>query len=233
MTTFHTLNRINTLGTLAAACAALCMATSAQADTLRMTSTSFGHLDVDTSMSGMEGIGQYTAQWNGKDFTTYCTDIFEPFAFNVTYDNYRLIPNGEAGGFTTQQADTLAKLYAIADNGKTTKVDTLDESVAFQLAVWEVMNESSGKLSITGANKGAFYLEAGANSAVIKLANSWLSATNNDIATNFRVTRLVSNGQQDMIVVNEVPEPSTYALLVAGLAAVGFTARRRNAVRKV
>ena len=144
-----------------------------------------------------------------------------------------MIPNGEAGGFTTKQADTLAKLYAIADNGKTTKVDTLNESVAFQLAVWEVMNETSGKLSITGANKGAFYLEAGANSAVIKLANSWLSATNNDIATNFRVTRLVSNGQQDMIVVNEVPEPSTYALLVAGLAAVGFTARRRKAAGKV
>jgi PEP-CTERM motif len=228
MSTFIAPRSLNTLGTLAAACAALCMMTSAQADTLRFTTTSFGHLDVDTSMTEVESIGQYVAQWNGKAFATYCTDIFEPFAFDITYDNYRLVATGEAGGFTAAQANTLAKLYAVADNGKTAIVDTLNESVAFQLAVWEVMNETSSTLSISGPNKGAFYIESGANKSVVSMANTWLNAASNDVATNFRVTRLVSNGQQDMIVVNEVPEPATYALLVAGLAAVGFTARRRQ-----
>ena len=36
--------------------------------------------------------------------------------------------------------------------------------------------------------------------------------------------------QQEQPPINTVPEPSTYALMVSGLAALGFAARRRNAV---
>lgn len=220
------------LTSAAVSVAATLAAPAAHADTLKMVTTTYGHRDVDTSMTGVESIGQYVAEWNGTTFATYCTDIFEPFAFNTTYTDYRIVPTGGDGGFTTRQADLLGKLYTVADNGMDSKVDSLDETVAFQLAVWEVMNETHSKLRVSGTERGAFYVESGAPSAVVNLANSWLRAAQQLGSSDFNVVRLVSKGSQDMMLVSAVPEPGTFGLMGAGLAAVAALLRRRRSPAK-
>lgn len=206
----------------------------AAADTLVMTGTTYGSQNVDTSMTNWVGAGQFAAKLNGVSFATYCTDIYEAFAFNTVYSSYYVAPNGTSGGFTLSQADMLSKLYTVADNGVTAKVDTLDESAAFQLAVWEVMNETSSTWKLSGTDRGAFYVESGATSNQLTLANSWLQQAATSATSTFDVVRLASKGQQDMILakpVSPIPEPSTYAMLLAGLGAVGFMAKRRRAAR--
>ena len=219
--------------TLAAAAAfvAALAAGPAAADTVKMLTTTYGHQSVDTSLTAKEAIGQYQGQLNGKTFLTYCTDVFEPFAFNTTYTDYFVAATGSANGFTAKQADLLGKLYTVADNGASAKVDSLNETVAFQLAVWEIVNETSSKLSITNdSNRGLFYVQSGATSEQMSLANSWLGKAQAATSSSFQVTRLASKGHQDFLTVSQVPEPSTYALMCAGLGAMAWVARRRRAV---
>jgi hypothetical protein len=121
----------------------------------------------------------------------------------------------------------LGKLYTVADNGGSARVDTLNETVAFQLSVWEIINETSSTLRVSGSNKGAFFAESGATASQLALANEWLEAVGETRSSAFSVTRLHSDGHQDMLSVTAVPEPSTYAMLLAGLGAMGFISRRR------
>ncbi len=222
------------LAFLAATCAALA-GTPAFADTVEMKTTTHGHQWIDTSLTGVEAVAQFVAERNGQTFYTYCTDVWQPFNFNVAYTEYFVAPTDSANGFTQRQANLLGNLYAVADNGHTAIVDTLDETVGFQLAVWEIMNETSGHLTVSmGADQGLFYVESGATDAQVALANKYLSEAEATDQSTFTVTRLASKDHQDMMLVQEVsavPEPSTYAMILAGLAVMGTVAKRRKPAR--
>jgi hypothetical protein len=47
------------------------------------------------------------------------------------------------------------------------------------------------------------------------------------VANNANLMVLESPGHQDQVFAAPVPEPSTYALMAAGLLGMGFVARRR------
>ena len=47
-------------------------------------------------------------------------------------------------------------------------------------------------------------------------------------AANYQVNLLVNAEQQDFIIVQEIPEPGTWAMLFAGLGVLGAVARRRK-----
>jgi hypothetical protein len=216
--------------TLVAAAATLAMGAAA-ADTVRITGLTYGYASIDTTLTGYVATGQMQGQHNGASFTTYCTDVFENVYLNTTYSDYFVAANGSTYGFTHQQADLLGRLYTVADNGTTSRVDTTNESVAFQLAVWELLYETSGSYNVTGGN---FYAQGGGNSTQRSLANSWLASAASLVDSQFSVARLASvatpnsAGHQDLILVGAVPEPSSYVLMLAGLSAVGFVVRRRR-----
>jgi PEP-CTERM motif len=80
----------------------------------------------------------------------------------------------------------------------------------------------ANSLSFVNAPAGAFSNVGGAIASFVNSSNQ-ITAT----ATGFYVT---AGGGTINLVPSAVPEPETYAMLLAGLAAVGFVSRRRSKV---
>ncbi|MFG6468619.1 PEP-CTERM sorting domain-containing protein [Roseateles sp. BYS87W] len=157
--------------------------------------------------------------------------------------------NGRAGvsltytvdSFTGTQSKLLQGLYST----EYAKLASYTDKAAFQVAVWEIVRETSGTLN---AADGKFFLMGTSNQlnsqseqdAVANLANSFLAAAAGYTgAAQYGLVKLTNATRQDLITatplaavtpnVTPVPEPETYALLLAGLGVVGLKARRRSA----
>lgn len=217
--------------TLAAAAATLAMGSASAQLNVTITGFTNGYANVGNTITGVVPVGQMRGLLNGVAFETYCTDLYETVYLNQAYSNYFYAPTGSTYGLTSGQASMIGRLYSVADSGGATQVNTTDESVAFQLAIWEVLYET-GSYNLNG---GSFRATTGGNTNQRSLANTWLTAASSLGASQFDVVRIASidaaglqNGRQDLIVATPVPEPSTYVLLGAGLGVVGFVARRRR-----
>lgn len=113
-----------------------------------------------------------------------------------------------------------AEVQELYDRFFDTSITTQQGAVAFQLALWDL----TGGTPVTGYS---FVGVAGASST----AADWIStvrADNDPFAQKYTLTLWSNSAQQDVLQATPVPEPETYALMLAGLGAIGMIARRRG-----
>jgi hypothetical protein len=210
--------------------AALLAAAPAFASTvsIKFTGMSAGDPVLSTSMTSdyTTGAMNYLNAATGS-FQAYCIEPDQPFA--ITTKGFKTY---SVGSFTGTQASLLQGLYSSSFGS----VHSGNQQAAFQLAVWEIVSETSGTpLKITaGADQGSFYLanSDGPANAVQALATHYLSAAQSYGGPSlYSLTKLSNASYQDLVVATTVtaavPEPGTYALFLSGLGFVGLLARRR------
>lgn len=176
----------------------------------------------------------------GNSFQTFCLERTETIALNTAYyvDIDTAAKNGGFGG-SVAGADPLsystAWLYTQFRNG------TLDDGLfgisgfsynanasmdALQLAFWKLEDELDSSW-LTRYNSSAL-----AKSLVTAAtASGWTSLGDvrvMNLYSNYSLTGGFSGAKQSQLYLMPVPEPETYAMLLAGLGLMGAVARRRN-----
>ena len=180
---------------------------------------------------GAGGFQTYNATRN-ETFQSWCVDIFHNFNFGnpgSTINN----KVSAASLFTQSKADDLGRLYTRHHSVIDGHNSTANNSAAFQLAVWEIVNETGNTYSLSaGAFKasgtgsgtaGTWLMDLNTNHDASEYNASVWVVQNNTFAANGKPTW----GAQDVLVFAPVPEPETYAMMLAGLGLLGFSARRK------
>jgi hypothetical protein len=121
--------------------------------------------------------------------------------------------------FGAKQAD-LVKAASYMYNTGVYDPATQAQAALNQAIFWEILNEDTGSYSFTS---GDFKISGAGVAFDFNLLNG------PDATRSVYVTALTNAKYQDLLTASPVPEPSTYALMLAGLAGVGFLARRRRA----
>ena len=175
-----------------------------------------GSLNITTGTSLQNG-----AISDGTSFLAYCIDPFEwssssPLSYNVA----ALSTLG-----STQAAD-VSKLYS--QSYASTDGNNVN-SAAFQLALRELAKDDGVLTS------GAVHTTNSTDASVVAAAASMIDNAKHGAAgsAQYSFNLYTNTGNQDYLVasmgsVTPVPEPETYAMLLAGLGLIGFTASRRR-----
>ena len=195
-----------------------------------------------TVSGGSGGFKTYdlTTDPNRKSpFQTFCVDIFHDFGFAV--DSVDSSPTGTPSGLSSASILNLDRLYTqYGSNIASTSSSNLNQS-AFQLAIWAIVNDgsainSNGMFNLTSGQP--LQITSGSPDNAVSLAQQWLTSLANTASSYNAEFLMVQNqgavgttGAQDVVYftpASPVPEPQTYAMLLAGLGLVGFIARRRK-----
>jgi len=222
----------------AAMAASLMAAAAAQAQVVTVTGWTFGAgngVDVGTPVhqgyaGGFHAVASGLGAGFDGSFETYCVDLTKFFIGppSPALEGYSVIAGASntdpllAGGWGADAAAISARLGQLMTyvGSDATLVDTAAESTSLQLAIWNVIYDSDNTLA-----GGAFMENSGSFGTY---ANALLAGSLTTV-NNRNVYVLHSEQNQDFLVTTPpVPEPSTYALMLAGLAGIGFVARRRT-----
>ena len=189
-----------------------------------------------TGQSGSVGAGGFNASYDANfalpppptSFVAYCVDLAQYFSFGSTFSVTATNP-ASMSVIGAVRASVLDRFYT----QHFAAADTRAESAAFQLSVWEILQEAptaafgtnalgTGSFTATAATSGTTL-----DSDAITMANSWLN-TLTGASGAYTLTVLASPTRQDQMMATPIPEPETYMMLLAGLGLMGFVARRRK-----
>ncbi len=231
------------------ACAVLAISGSGQATTVYLRDTpASGHFVPGLSQTG---VGSISNSWSGRagtlDFELSLTSPSTDFFSLLTYciDPVRTLAVGPSGGngtsftlmsmldyFTmytpavssaTTTTSNIQKLWANAFADSTT---TSTKAAAFQFLLWEYIADSatfnldSGVVKVTDAAVKAQAIAW--NSA---MAN-WTSSANLSVLSGYNTKQSFIYAPGGSGTNENVPEPSTYAMIGAGLLCLGYFRRK-------
>ena len=158
-----------------------------------------------------------------ESFVSWCVDIFQ-YIPGGTPGEYSL----DAGGLTVNSAarNDLGRLATMFLSAATTPgAGSGNNAAAFQLAIWEILYERN--TPSYNLASGSFFSNA-ALSAPHTIAQGWLNQVNNpnNSANTYSLNVYTSQGFQDQVTFQNVPEPTTLGLLGIGLIGIGWARRR-------
>lgn len=170
-----------------------------------------------------------TASDSALSFQAWCIDIFQETNFHVAVADYQRKTAIEVVG-----AGKANLLLSLATESLGLVVDSRTSS-AFQLAAWEIMNESlTTPLNLASGNFDAW----GASDDSIALATTWLNnLPNSSVPNKYTISVLASATHQDfaaftlvseLSTITLLPEPATIMLLAFGLFGIGLASRRKT-----
>ncbi|MBY0523235.1 MAG: PEP-CTERM sorting domain-containing protein [Gemmataceae bacterium] len=166
-------------------------------------------------------------------FTTFCTELLQHVGFNGNYKYFIVgvkdVPFGGPGdpgpgpGMGNAKADLIRELWGTYRN----QVHTADDEAAFQIAIWEIVNDADLNLGGSGTFHSNY---SGAAPAFVDLAQTWLSSLGKNLPGHTLANDLVglsSGSAQDQL--TTVPAPPALALFsLGGLGFLTTMWRRRR-----
>jgi hypothetical protein len=167
--------------------------------------------------------GGFVTNAGSESFISWCVDIFQNTYIGQTVNDYNKATGVAALGAT--KANALGRLATHALGS----VNNSATAGAFQLAAWEIINETNSSWNLTNGNFRASDVTNGSRS----IAQGWLNALAG-VTSLYNVHVWQSRTRQDLAVFERVsvPEPATLALFIVGLGGAAFAVRaRRAAVR--
>jgi hypothetical protein len=177
----------------------------------------------------------------GNNFVAFCIEPLESIPIGSAVD-YKVVPLSLAasglGGIGTVKADYIRELFGRnAPNGGFA-VMTPRLSAIFQVAIWEILSEQPGTaFNLTTGNMriGLRGVDGLFDRSDLLTANTWLSRLDGTgpkakglVALQNGTRGVQSSGTQDLLAFAAVPEPSNWAMLIAGFGMTGGAMRRRK-----
>ena len=169
--------------------------------------------------------GGFSTNYNGQSFVSYCVDLYQYLPSFGAVSNTYAETNVASYFGSAVKLDAVGRLFSGFAGGVTSSL----ASAAFQLALWEIKNESGTSFNLASGS-ARFADRVGTDGNAADLAQSYLNGLGS-VSNNVQLHVLYSGSQQDVVYATAVPEPSTYALMLAGLAGIGVFARRRQTRR--
>lgn len=172
--------------------------------------------------------GGFRVTDGAENFIAWCLDIATNLSLPSDYTTTTTPFAASIGAFSDTVTSNIQKLFDTSYS--TLDLDGNKQSGAFQLALWEILYETSGTFDLTA---GTFYQSrtGTAQDHAETIANGFLAGLDGPVTQRYRLTFWESIGgdgakrSQNLVSVEPIPLPAAAWMLIAGVGALAGTRR--------